>query len=126
MLLRHLIPALLLISGLLSTEAQQPRQSSVSANVLTNRVARGEIGQFIVKITNGEAEMPQQIPAEGLIIEKSGSQSSIAIINGNQTLEMTYFYRFQGSEIGEFRIPELEINVSGNPMKTPAITITIF
>jgi len=125
MLLRFAIPGTLLLAGLFPLIAQDPGAQSVSVNVLSNRVAVGEIGQFIIKLSNGDADMPQQLPAPGLIIEKSGSQSAININNGVRTMETTYFYRFRGDAPGTYTIPEFDININGKPFKTRAIEVTV-
>lgn len=126
MLLRNVIPGTILMAGLSLLIAQEPGTPSVSVNVLSNRVAVGEIGQFIIKLSNGDAEMPQQLSAPGLIIEKSGSQSAINIINGVSSMETTYFYRFRGDTPGTLTIPEFEIIINGKPFKTRPIEITVF
>ncbi len=125
MLLRYLIPGFLLPAGLSLLIAQEPGIPSVSVNVLSNRVAAGEIGQFIIKLSNGDADMPQQLSAPGLIIEKSGSQSAINIINGVKSMETTYFYRFRGDAPGTYTIPEFEVVINGKPFKTRTIEITV-
>ncbi len=125
-MLRLLIPGTLFLAGLSSLAAQDPATPSVSVNVLSNRVAVGEIGQFIIKLSNGDSEMPQQLPAPGLIIEKSGSQSAINIINGVSSMETTYFYRFRGDAPGTYTIPEFEIAINGRTFKTRAIEVTVF
>lgn len=126
MFFRRLIIGLLLLPGILPLAAQTPADSGVSINVLSNRVALGEISQLIIKITNGEAELPQAIEAPGLEIIFSGSQSAIKIINGVSSAETTYFYRFKGDTAGTFTIPAIEVGIKGKTVMTRPIEVTIF
>ncbi len=122
---RHFF-CILLLSGIFPLAAQTTADPGISVNVLSNRVALGEISQLIIKVLNGEAEMPQSIPAQGLEVVFSGSQSAIKIINGVSSAETTYFYRFRGDTPGTFTIPAFEIRLKGKTVMTQPIEITIF
>jgi len=98
----------------------------VAVNVLSDRVAIGEMGQLFIKVRKVDATMPERIETAGLEVVFSGQQSSINIINGVQTVETTYFYRFSGDEPGTFTIPEFEIRVGERVVKTRPIVITVF
>lgn len=106
--------------------AAPPPDPGVSVNVLTDRIAIGEIGQLFVKIANEEATLPERIESEGLEIVFSGQQSSISIVNGRQTVETTYFYRFSGTEPGTYTIPSFEIRLRDRTFATRPVAITIY
>jgi len=84
------------------------------------------MGQLFIKVRKVDATMPERIETAGLEVVFSGQQSSINIINGVQTVETTYFYRFSGDEPGTFTIPEFEIRVGQRVVKTRPIVITVF
>lgn len=118
--------ALALLSLAFPARGQQPASVDFSANVLSSQVALGEIGQIIYKITGGDAEMPQSINVPGLDVMHSGKQSSISILNGIRTIETTHFYRFRGSEPGEYTIPPITITIGQTPLTSRALTVTLF
>ncbi|MEX2580455.1 MAG: BatD family protein [Verrucomicrobiales bacterium] len=107
-------------------DAQQSGDSKVSANVLTDRVAVGEFGTLIIKVTGGETAAPEGVATEGLEIVKSGSQSSITIADGKQSLVTSHFYRFRGNEPGAYEIPPVELSVRGESVTTKSIPVEIF
>lgn len=108
---------------------QSPTDDTLTVNVLRDRIAVGEIGQLFIKVRNAEATMPERIETQGLEVIFSGQQSSINIVNGRQSVETTYFYRFRGDDPGTFTIPEFEIRLSQRSgeriAKTRPIVITL-
>ena len=122
---RFLIILLLVCAPLLSS-AQSASEPSVSAHVLTNKVAIGEFGTFIVEITNGDASMPARIDTPGLQIVSSGSQFTQHITNGVRISKNSYYYRFKGDEPGEYIIPPLTLDVRGKQLVTRSIAVEVF
>jgi len=116
----------LLLPAICRVEAQGTGDPRVAVNVLSNRVALGEMGQLIIKVTNGDARMPRTVDAPGLEVIYSGEQSSIKIINGVSSAETNYFYRFSGNTVGTFTIPAFEIQIRNEPVMTPPVEVTIF
>lgn len=127
MSLRLFFLCVLLATGLCPLLAQQiPASAPVTVNLLSNRVPLGEISQFIVKVTNGEATLPQTLAAPGLEISFSGSQSSINIVNGVSKIENNYYYRFRGSTPGTFKIPSFDVIVKGIAYPTREVEVTVY
>lgn len=126
MVSRCLILAFFLLPALCRVEAQGTSDPRISVNVLSNRVALGEMGQLIIKVANGDARMPRTVDAPGLEVVYSGEQSSIKIINGVSSAETNYFYRFSGNTVGTFTIPAFEIQIRNEPVMTPPLEVTIF
>lgn len=129
MFFRSFLIALLLLPllpGAGRVAAQGAGDPRISVNVLSNRVALGEIGQLIIKVINGDARMPRTVDAPGLEVIYSGEQSSIKITNGVRSAETNYFYRFRGNAPGTFTIPAFEILVKNEPVMTSPVTITIY
>ncbi|MEM9281349.1 MAG: BatD family protein [Verrucomicrobiota bacterium] len=119
-----------LISVVLVAETRvclgQTANSPVSANVLSNRVPVGEFGTLIIKVRANNATMPEQIVADGLEVSYSGNQSSLQIVNGIQALEFSYFFRFQGNEVGTFTIPSVQVRIADQTYDTQPIQVTIY
>ncbi|NLT70579.1 MAG: protein BatD [Verrucomicrobiaceae bacterium] len=128
MLPRHFLLALLLLvlSGSGRVVGQGGGDPRISVNVLSNRVALGEIGQLIIKVVNSDAQVPRTVEAPGLDVIFSGEQSSIKITNGVRSAETNYFYRFRGNSPGTYIIPAFEIRIENEPVMTSPVEITIY
>ena len=126
MAFRSFILAFFLLPVLCRVEAQSTVDPRISVNVLSNRVALGEVGQLIIKVKNGDARMPQTIDAPGLEVTYSGEHSSIKIINGVSSAETNYFYSFSGNTVGTFTVPSFAIQIRNEPVMTPPVEVTIF
>ncbi|MDA7921100.1 BatD family protein [Verrucomicrobiales bacterium] len=123
---RVYIVLLISLFGTLTLFSQSATDPSVSANVLTNRVAIGEFGTFIVEVINGDAQLPARIEAQGLEIIGSGTQFSQQITNGSRTAKNSYYFRFKGDQPGDFEIPSLTLNVRGKQLVTRPIAVTVY
>lgn len=123
---RILLAALLLAIPFAGFSQQGLSSYGVTATPLNNRVAIGEIGTLIVKITGGDADIPETIDVLGLDVKHSGKQSKISIINGARTIEMTHFYRFQGNTPGIYTIPSFKVVIGPDTFKTEPVEITIY
>ena len=118
---------LLLALAVAPASAQEPPDGfGVSLNALTNRVAIGEVGTLIVKITGGDVAMPSTIDVPGLDVAHVGQNSKISIINQTQTIEMTHFYRFTGAAPGTFTVPGMNIVLGSKNYSTNPLEITIY
>ncbi|MBL9156348.1 MAG: BatD family protein [Verrucomicrobiales bacterium] len=102
-----------------------PTDDSITVNLLSDRIAVGEIGQLFIKVRNAEAAMPERIAAAGLEVVFSGQQSSISISGGRQSVETTYFYRIRGNDPGTFTIPEFEVRIGERIAKTRPLVVHI-
>ncbi|MDF1824304.1 MAG: BatD family protein [Verrucomicrobiales bacterium] len=126
-LTRLFLIALLLFPAGGTASAQQAENGfGISINALSSRVAIGEIGTLIVKISGGDSRLPESLDVPGLEIEHSGQQSRINIINGARTIEMTHFYRFRGDTPGNYTIPPIEIGLGTETFATKPLEITIY
>lgn len=107
--------------------AQQSQSGfGVTVNALSDKVAIGEIGTLIVKITGGDAALPETIDVPGLEVTHSAQQSKISIINETRTIEMTHFYQFRGNTPGTYTIPSFDVTLGRDTYATNALTVTIY
>lgn len=106
--------------------AQRRGEVKITTNVLSDRVALGEFGTLVYKVTGGDTEMPQRIEAAGLEVVHSGEQSQIQIANGVQMIEVTHFYRFRGSDPGTYTIPPITIRIGNQELASRPVEVTIF
>lgn len=126
-MVRFSLISLIIASAAIFCPAQEEQSGfGVSLNGLSNRVAIGEIGTLIVKITGGDAAMPDTIEVPGLDVSHAGQNSKISIINQTQTIEMTHFYRFSGNTPGTFIIPAMDIVLGTKSFSTNPLEVTIY
>jgi len=109
-----------------TARAQAPGQNKLNVSVLDDRVSLGEFGTLIYTVTGGEARMPETIQAEGLEIVHHNNQLRAQIVQGAQTFQMTYFYRFRGFQPGTYIIPSLTTTVGRDTLTAPPVEVTIF
>ncbi|MDF2376017.1 MAG: BatD family protein [Verrucomicrobiales bacterium] len=121
-----LIGLFVALAALPSSGQQPPDGFGVSMNALSSRVAIGEVGTLILKVTGVDASVPETIGVPGLDISHSGQNSKISIINQTQTIEVTHFYRFRGETPGTFTIPSLNVVLGTQTYSTNPLEITIY
>lgn len=99
----------------------------LSADVVNNRIALGESGQYIINIINGgQEEPPPVIEAPGLTIQSSGKQFTRELRNGAVASKQTYFYRITAEQPGEYTIPRLEMAIRGKTFTTAPINVAVY
>src|SRR5438874_7236955 len=96
-----------------STFADSP---SVTAVLSNSETSVGETVELQIKVTGpGDAQTPEQIPAEGLEIYRTGEDASSAIKFGaggmQVTRSVTYTYTVLPKSAGRFTIPPQTIRV---------------
>lgn len=123
---RVYIVLLLSLFGTLPLFSQSATEPTVSAHVLSNKVAIGEFGTFIVEVINGDAQMPARIDAAGLEIIGSGSQFSQPISSGRRIAKNAYYFRFRGDKPGDFVIPPLTLDIRGKQLITRSIAVNVY
>lgn len=123
---RAYIVLLLSLFGTVQIQSQSASGPSVSAHVLSNKVAIGEFGTFIVEVTNGDAQMPARIDTPGLDIISSGSQFTQQITNGSRSAKNSYYFRFKGDEPGDYVIPPLTLDIRGKQLITRSIAVKVY
>src|SRR6266480_4901542 len=83
-----------------------------------------------IKVTgSGDTQAPEQIPAEGLEIYRTGEDASSEIKFGAGTMQVTrsvtYTYTVLPKSAGRFTIPPQTIRVGNNSLRTPALTLNV-
>src|SRR6266480_5954021 len=83
-----------------------------------------------IKVTgSGDTQAPEQIPAEGLEIYRTGEDASSEIKFGaggmQVTRSVTYTYTVLPKSAGRFTIPPQTIPVGGSLLRTPELTLNV-
>src|SRR5207247_8619114 len=103
---------------------------SVTAVLSNSETVVGETVELQIKVTGpGDTKAPEQIPAEGLEIYRTGEDASSEIKFGAGTMQVTrsvtYTYTVLPKSAGRFTIPPQTIRVGNNSLRTPALTLNV-
>src|SRR6266404_1690643 len=103
---------------------------SVTAVLSNSEAVIGATVELQIKVTGpGDTQAPEQIPAEGLEIYRTGEDASSEIkfsAGGMQvTRSVTYTYTVLPKSAGRFTIPPQTIRVGNNSLRTPALTLNV-
>ncbi len=78
-----------------------------------------------INAANGRPSQPVLPPMAGLQIVGQSSGTSIKVINGDMTSQMTYQYRLQPTQAGDFVIDSISTTVNGQTFSTQPIMIAV-
>jgi BatD DUF11 like domain len=99
---------------------------SVTAVLSSDQVAVGETVQLQIKISNARgAEVPDNIPVDGLEIHRTGTEQQVEMNNLNWTSSTIYNYTILPVKPGTFKIPSQTIRIAGKNFTTPELTLHV-
>ena len=78
-----------------------------------------------IDAANGRPTQPALPPLAGFAIVGQSSGTSIQIINGDMTTQMTYQYRLQPTQAGDLVIDPISTTLNGQTYSTDPITISV-
>src|SRR5438034_8035535 len=127
MLQRIFITAFAVVAAAQFARADSPNVTAVLSN---SETAVGKTVEIQIKVTGpGDTQAPEQIPAEGLEIYRTGEDASSEIKFGAGTMQVTrsvtYTYTVLPKSAGRFTIPPQTIRVGNNSLRTPALTLNV-
>jgi hypothetical protein len=98
-----------LIAGLCLTALVAPvwAQQTITAQLDPQTIALGESAQLVVTINGSDAEQSPVPQVDGLEIVPVGQQSSMQMINGNVTSNVSQIFRVIPNRAGDFTIPAI-------------------
>ena len=96
----------------------------VSARVDRTTISPGESVQLEVRVSGGEGGVDVSA-LEDFKVHSRSTSTSVQIINGRMTREVTYNYVLVHLRQGKLTIPALTVEVDGKPYLTDPITITV-
>ena len=117
-------------AGILAAGFAFADSPTVTAVLSNSETVVGETVELQIKVTGpGDAQAPEQIPAEGLEIYRTGEDSSSEIKFGaggmQVTRSVTYTYTVLPKSAGRFTIPPQTIPVGGSLLRTPELTLNV-
>jgi hypothetical protein len=94
--------------------AAQQAQGAITAQLQPQSVGLGESAQLAVTINGQQAARPNVPAVDGLEIVPVGQQSSIQMINGAVTANVTHIYQVTPNRAGSFTIPAIAAAGAGS------------
>lgn len=113
-----------LLWGLLTVVSPAWAEVQVSARVDRNTISPGESLQLEVRVSGGNGGVDISAITDFKVHSRSTS-SSVQIINGRLTKEVTYNYVLMHMREGNLTIPPLTVTVDGKPHQTKPITVSV-
>lgn len=114
------------IALIAATEIVCADSPSVTAVLSNSEADVGETVQLEIRITGGRnAEVPEQIPVDGLEIQRTGTSQQFEMNNFKVTSSVTYDYTVLATKSGTFRIPSQTIRVEDKTLRTPELALHV-
>jgi hypothetical protein len=93
--------------------------SMITAQLQPQSIALGESARLTVTIQGAQSEPPKLPRVDGLEITPVGQQSSMQIINGNVSANVTHIYQVTPNRAGSFTIPAITAAGAGVTQPIP-------
>ena len=108
--------------------AQAQTQSGVQAQLMSERMAKGEQTALVIRVINGKPEtLPDTIPVDGLEISRSERvEQKHSFGTGGSHSEYHFYYFVTGNQAGDFTIPSVSVRIDGKDYATEALVLTVF
>src|SRR5438477_6663382 len=99
---------------------------SVTAVLSNSEAVVGQMVELQIKVTGaGNAQPPENISIDGLEIHATGTSRQFEMRNFTTTSSVTYTYSVLPLKAGTFKIPAQTIQVNGNSLRTPELTLRV-
>jgi len=118
--------AVLLLTGLLLPLRLNAADVSVSAELSRPQISQGEMAELQIKVTGSQqADVPQQIQADGLQIRLTGQSTQVQMVNFKVSSSVVYSYIVMPLRTGSFIIPGASITADGRQFRTPELSFKV-
>ncbi|MCI0790588.1 MAG: protein BatD [Chloroflexi bacterium] len=112
--------------GLMWTSTTHAQAFPIKASVDKDLLPIGELVTLTVQVTGPPGLPAPSLPnLNGLILIDRSVSSSISIIDGRSTAEVTHRYILQPTRTGELRIDSIRITIEDRPYATPPIDVEV-
>lgn len=99
---------------------------SVSAKLTRPQINFGEMAELQVTVTGASrADVPQEIPVEGLQIRLTGQSTQVQMVNFKVTSSAVYSYIVLPLRTGNFMIPTVPVSADGRQFRTTSLAISV-
>jgi hypothetical protein len=103
-----------------------PGNARMRAEVRPTEIQIGQSARLVVTISGTQNTPAPRIPAiDGLRAQSLGQTTSVQIVNGAVTAEVTYNFLLEPQRTGSFTIPALATDIEGERVSTSPLTLRV-
>ena len=118
--------AVLLLTGWLLPLQLNAADVSVSAELSRPQISQGEMAELQIQVSGSQqADVPQQIQADGLQIRLTGQSTQVQMVNFKVSSSVVYSYIVMPLRTGSFIIPGASITADGRQFRTPELSFKV-
>ena len=99
---------------------------SVNAELTRPQISQGEMAELQIKVSGAQqADVPQQIQADGLQIRLTGQSTQVQMVNFKVTSSVIYSYIVMPLRTGNFTIPGVTVTADGRQFRTGELAFKV-
>lgn len=99
---------------------------TVSSELSQADIAVGEMAELRVKVSGAQgAEVPQELPVEGLQIRLTGQSTQVQMVNFKVSSSVLYSYAILPLRAGNFIIPSVPVAAGGRQFRTQSLSLQV-
>lgn len=99
---------------------------TVTSEISRPDVAVGEMAELRVRVNGAQgAEVPQELPVEGLQIRLTGQSTQVQMINFKVSSSVVYSYSILPMRPGSYTIPSVPVAVGGRQFRTASSRLSV-
>ena len=118
--------ALLLLAGPLFSPFLMAADIGVSAELTRPQISQGEMAELQIKVSGAQqADVPQQIQADGLQIRLTGQSTQVQMVNFKVSSSVVYSYIVMPRRTGNFTIPGVTVTADGRQFRTGELAFKV-
>jgi hypothetical protein len=118
--------SLLLLAGTLFSPFLMAADIGVSAELTRPQISQGEMAELQIKVSGAQqADVPQQIPADGLQIRLTGQSTQVQMVNFKVSSSVVYSYIVMPLRTGNFTIPGVTVTADGRQFRTGELAFKV-
>jgi hypothetical protein len=120
------VVASVLLAGALFAPRLVAADVSVSAELTHPQISQGEMSELQIKVTGAQqADVPQQIQADGLQIRLTGQSTQVQMVNFKVSSSVIYSYIVMPLRTGTFTIPGVTVTADGRQFRTGELAFKV-